>query len=291
MHQYLKSIGFSEIKTRKQLKELLSEVEQSFTSHKLIAVEDEVDFGEFKRSYGEDIGVSVCGFVYEDGTIEREFYFPYFAGSGITSYSDVIVDRRIEKEAYVGICEDVKVGISLIFHLQNAVEYMREKQLGNIPKNAISLTLSGIASSGKILLPIMKNEVQEKTKREEARNRMMLLSAAREGSQEAIESLTLDDIDTYSKVSRRLVKEDIFSIVETYFMPHGVECDQYSIMGEILSVHIIENLKTHELLYRMTLDVNELVFDVCVPMKNLLGEPEVGRRFKGDIWLQGQINC
>ena len=59
---------------------------------------------------------------------------------------------------------------------------------------------------------------------------MMLLSAARNGDQEAMESLTLDDIDTYSKVSKRLITEDIFTIVETYFMPYGVECDEYSIL-------------------------------------------------------------
>ena len=41
-------------------------------------------------------------------------------------------------------------------------------------------------------------------------NRMKLVNAAKSGDPVAIESLTLDDIDTYSKVSRRLVSEDIF---------------------------------------------------------------------------------
>ena len=54
--------------------------------------------------------------------------------------------------------------------------------------------------------------------------------------QSAIETLTLDDIDMYSQVSKRLANEDIFSIVDTYFMPYGIECDLYSIMGEILAV-------------------------------------------------------
>ena len=66
----------------------------------------------------------------------------------------------------------------------------------------------------------------------------MLLNAARNGDQTAIETLTLDDIDTYSKVTRRLMTEDVFSIVDTYFMPYGAECDMYSIMGEILAVRL-----------------------------------------------------
>ena len=105
-----------------------------------------------------------------------------------------------------------------------------------------------------------------------------------------MESLTLDDIDIYSKVSKRLVTEDVFSIVDTYFMPYGVECDRYSILGEILELHTIENEETREELYVMKLDVNELQFDVCVPVKEVLGEPAVGRRFKADMWLQGRIN-
>jgi len=30
--------------------------------------------------------------------------------------------------------------------------------------------------------------------------------------------------------------------------------------------------------------------DICVNAKDLLGKPEVGRRFKGVIWLQGNVD-
>ena len=40
----------------------------------------------------------------------------------------------------------------------------------------------------------------------------------------------------------------------------------------------------------MKLNVNEMQFDVCVPAEEVMGEPEIGRRFKGTIWLQGYIN-
>ena len=73
-------------------------------------------------------------------------------------------------------------------------------------------------------------------------------------------------------------------------MPYGVECDQYAILGVILELEKMQNWKTGKELYRMRLDVNELIFDLCVPVDQLLGEPEVGRRFKGNIWLQGRLN-
>lgn len=125
---------------------------------------------------------------------------------------------------------------------------------------------------------------------EASNNRKQLLNAARSGDQTAMESLTLDDIDTYSKVSRRLVSEDIFTIVDTYFMPYGVECDMYSILGEILAMRERKNSLTGEEVYQMKLNVNELQFDICVPKAQVLGEPQIGRRFKGTIWLQGMIN-
>ncbi|MDU7705872.1 MAG: DUF3881 family protein [Clostridium sp.] len=290
MHQYLKAIGFNNLKTKKDIKELLNQVETTFTHQTIVSYQNWADYCEFQKEYGQNVGITLCGELDEFENFDADYYFPYFEGSGVTTYADVIVEKRIEKEEYVGICEDPKVGISLIFHLQNGIEYMRERQLGIATELAVSVTFSGLALSGKILFPVKKSEDQVKNEKEASDNRKVLLNAARSGDQTAIETLTLDDIDTYSKVSRRLIHEDIFTIVDTYFMPYGVECDLYSIMGEILAVRKRENTLTKEPLYQMKLDVNELQFDVCVPAKEVMGEPEIGRRFKGTIWLQGYIN-
>ena len=290
MHQYLKAIGFNNLQTKKELKELLDQVENTFTHQTIVSYQNWADYCEFQKEYGQNVWITLCGELDEFENFDADYYFPYFEGSGVTTYADVIVEKRIEKEEYVGICEDPKVGISLIFHLQNGIEYMRERQLGFATELSTSVTFSGLALSGKILFPVKKSENQVKNEKEASDNRKLLLNAARSGDQTAIETLTLDDIDTYSKVSRRLINEDIFTIVDTYFMPYGVECDLYSIMGEILAVRKRENTLTKEPLYQMKLDVNELQFDVCVPAKEVMGEPEMGRRFKGTIWLQGYIN-
>lgn len=290
MHKYLKSIGYGEIKTRKELHTFLQSIEQDYTCHELVSLDEETDFCEYTKECGAGIGVSVCGDMDLKEEFHSQYYCPYFVGSGISSYADITVEKRMDREAFVGICEDVKVGVSLIFHIQNTVEYLKERQLSGENVKFGSVTLSGLCNCGTVLLPVLKSKETEKKRREESRNRMMLLSAARNGDQAAMESLTLDDIDIYSKVSKRLVKEDVFSIVDTYFMPYGVECDRYSILGEILDIHTIENQETQEELYVMKLDVNELEFDVCVPVHKVLGEPAKGRRFKGNIWLQGRIN-
>ena len=270
MHQYLKAIGFNNIHTRKDLKKLLSETEENFTHQTVVSYRQGEDFCEFQKEYGQGIGISVCGELTEDEKFERAYYFPYFTGSGITTYADITVERKIEKEQYVGLCEDAKVGISLIFTIQNGIEYMRERKAGFVEGVQTSVTFSWEKAASD--------------------NRRELMNAARNGDQTAIETLTLNDMDMYSKMSKRLKNEDVFTIVDTYFMPYGAECDIYSIMGEILAVRERINGATGVRLYQMKLSVNELQFDVCVPADEVMGQPEIGRRFKGVIWLQGYIN-
>lgn len=290
MHQYLRAIGFNNIHTRNDIKKLLKNVQKEFNQQTIVSYKPGEDFCELRKEYGQCIGITLCGEVDERERFYMDYYFPYFQGSGISTYAEIAIERRIEKEQYVGMCEDSRIGISVIFTVQNGIEYMREKQAGFTSDIPISVTLSGLALSGKVLLPVIKDERQLQTEREASDNRKMLMNAARNGDQTAIETLTLDDIDMYSQVSRRLINEDIFSIVDTYFMPYGVECDLYSIMGEILAVRRRKNEATDVELYQMKLNVNELQFDVCVPVREVMGEPEIGRRFKGTIWLQGYIN-
>ncbi len=290
MHQYLQAIGFNNIYNRKDLKKLLQNVETEFTHQTVVSYNPEEDFCEFQKEYGQCIGITLCGEMDENEVFDQAYYFPYFEGSGITTYADIVIEKKIEKEQYVGMCEDSKVGISLIFTVQNGVEYMRESQAGFTAGLTTSVTFSGLSLGGTILLPVVKNEKMMKNEQMASDNRQMLINAARNGDQSAIETLTLDDIDTYSQVSRRLANEDVFSIVDTYFMPYGVECDLYSIMGEILAVRTRQNTMTGVKLYQMKLNVNGLKFDICVPADSVMGEPEIGRRYKGTIWLQGYIN-
>ena len=105
-----------------------------------------------------------------------------------------------------------------------------------------------------------------------------------------MENLTMEDMDTYSMISERIVTDDVLTIVDTFFMPHGIECDQYKVMGEIVDFVNFKNILTGEELCQMTIECNDIQFDVCINREDLLGEPAVGRRFKGVIWLQGQLH-
>ena len=290
MHKYSKAIGFGGDISGSMMRKVEEEVRREFTSHERMILDEDTDYCEFRKILGERLELAMYGVMDLDENFEKEYSVPVFQGKGITTYADVIVEKKIDKEAYIGICEDARVDISLMFYLQNPMEYVRELQSGNLSKKKTSVTLAGLAYDGTVLFPVTKNEKDKKEQREQFRDRMMLVSAARKGDSEAIETLTLKDMDTYQKVSKRVVTEDIFSIIDTYFMPNGVECDLYSIMGEILDMDLVINEVTREKIMILTLDVNEMIFDVCIPKANILGEPAVGRRFRTNIWLQGKIN-
>ena len=288
MHSYLRTIGFSEYTNSKMIKEILEYAERNGEIRK-VTEDNEAVFGTIQKKFSESIGLYLFGEYNDDDEFELLYYYPYLYSDIITTRDIPNIEKKVSKEAYAGVCEDLKIDVSIIFYLQNIIDFKNELNTSFHRSSVEGVTFTGMSLNGKILLPIHKNDKQKKENIEATNKRRNLIAAARNGDEEAIESLTLEDIDTYSMVSRRIVNEDIFSIVETYFMPYGIECDMYSVLGDILDCRIEVNNYTKEKIYVLTLNCNDLIFDVCINEKDLLGEPVVGRRFKGSLWLQGKI--
>lgn len=298
MHKYMRSIGFKNLTNRKELQKLLTDViiegtERSYTSNgeDTLLAEFCRDFTEvIEGSKDNSIGIAVCGEFDNDDKFTYDYYFPYLRGTHLSSEEDISVERHAAQESYAGVCDDVRIGVSLIFYLQNMIPYVKAKNSNILPVRGTTLTLSALSTEGTIMMPINKTEKDLIRNQQMSTNRSQLLNAARRGDESAIESLTLEDMDTYTTISRRIQKEDVFSLVDTYFMPFGVECDQYSILGEIAECNLIKNTLTGEDIYLMAISCNDVVFDLCINKEDVYGEPAVGRRFKGSIWMQGYIN-
>ncbi len=291
MHRYLRAIGFSNLKSRLQVNNLLAYVIQNADEKKYTSTNDmDIMFAEYSMDFAENLGITVRGEFNEENQFVFDYYFPYSRGTQISSYEDISIERHAEKESYAGICDDIKVGVSLIFYLQNVISYLKIKNADRLPIKGTSLILSALSVDGTILLPLEKRESDLKKTKKESINRSKLIAAARNGDEDAMESLTLEDIDTYTNISKKILKQDVFTLVDTYFMPYGVECDQYSVLGEIIDYQFVENKMTKEEICQMTICCNDLYFDVSINKKDLLGEPKTGRRFKGIIWMQGHIN-
>ncbi|MCR5282052.1 MAG: DUF3881 family protein [Lachnospiraceae bacterium] len=292
MHKYLRAIGFSNFKNRVQVNDLLAYVVHHADERNFISLYDDSDmlFAEYLMEVAPGVGIGVRGEFSDDNQLTLSYYFPFCKGAQISSYEEVTIERHAEKESYAGVCDDVKLGVSLIFYLQNVITYLKTRSAKNGSEASSSLILGALSTEGRILLPLEKKESDKRKLKKESASRSKLMDAARNGDEDAMESLTLDDIDTYSSISRLVLKQDVLTLVDTYFMPYGVECDQYSILGEITSYEQFENSLSKEKIWLMTLCCNDLYFDVCINSADLVGEPQVGRRFKGVIWMQGQVN-
>ena len=286
MHKFLKSIGFSDFK-KKDLEIILNEIIARPQMVKVTKDSEGNEFAELSKEFATNVGITVRGNYLENDKFEMEYYYPYFYGTSLTTQEEVTVEKHSEKESYAGVCEDSNIGVTLIFYLQNIADYLSEKNRRPSGQKMYGAYLSGLSVDGSILLPIEK--FYEKANKCRYSERSQLVAQAREGNEEAIENLTLEDMDMYSILSRRVMNEDIFSIVSSTFMPYGIESDQYSILGEILDYTIVENSITKEHIYCMKIECNDLIFDVCINSKDLIGEPAVGRRFKGNIWMQGSV--
>ena len=296
MHRYLRSIGFSKIENREELQELINEVvektilrpdksdkenskkEKKYAFARDIAADENNHlYAELSLDFVHGAGICVRGEFDEKNSFLYEYYFPYLRGAHISSNEDITIERHAEKESYAGVCDEIKIGIAVIFYLQNMIPYKRLKALKRLPVQGTSLILSALSTDGTIMMPIIKNEYEKQRIKKASNERNQLIAQARMGDESAIESLTLEDMDTYTTISKKIHNADVFSLVDTYFMPYGVECDQYSLLGEITDCHTDKNRITDEEVVFMTIECNEITLELCINREDLYGEPAVGR--------------
>ena len=290
MHKYLRAVGFSKIKDRKELTNLITSSIQNAQNREYVTNNENVILAEFARDYADGIGIAVCGEFDDEDKFIYEYYYPYLIPSSVSTEEDLNVERHAATYSYAGVCNEPRIGVTLIFYLQNMVQYIKYENEDRFPIRGTTLSLSALSVRGQIMMPIAKTEEEKEVARKKNNYRNKLINNARRGDETAIESLTLEDMDLYTSLSKKIRKQDIYSLVDTYFMPYGVECDQYSVLGEILETKKVINHFTDEAVHIMKIDCNGLEFDVCINESDLLGEPAIGRRFKGNIWMQGVIN-
>ena len=276
--------------SRKEVKKILKLVLMSPTEKQYVTLQDDSSAVEYRKNFSDDFGIAVCGEFSDDADFDYEFYYPYFKGRYVSTNTEIDLERLTETESYAGVFDDTRVGISIIFRLKNRLDYQKILMNEDIKMVRKPVTLAGLADSGTVLLPIKKDKHQLLKGKKDTIERNRLIADARAGDETALETLTLKDIDMYSSISRKILTEDVFSLVDTYIMPYGLECDLYSVMGEILDIRTKENELSGEEVNILTLNCNDLVFEICINRKDIIGEPVKGRRFKGNIWLTGEID-
>ena len=128
MHKFLRAAGFSMYQKKKDIEKLLDLLETQPSVTKCVQIDEETNVCEMRTEIAPGIGLSIVGELNEEGDFEREFYFPYVECAQESSTAECSVQRHMEKETYAGMVDESCVGISLIFYVQNFLDY-REKVL------------------------------------------------------------------------------------------------------------------------------------------------------------------
>lgn len=288
MHKFLRSIGFSALLEDKDAEFYLQRAVHEKYRSSFVSYGNGQVVEQYQLPVAPSMGITVVGHRDAEGIFHRDYYFPYMRSYEGVETVEGSLERHAEKETYAGVMEDFTSGITLIYYLCNSLEahQLKRMQIKAVPKQVY---LTGLSVEGKILLPIEKKAEDEWVKRQHFVEQMKLFEAAKAGDQDALETLTETDMNLMSEVNERIEKEDLYSLVESTFMPTGVECDQYSILGEIVNIRVKSNVYTHENILDLKVRCMDAVFRVCINEKDLLGVPAIGRRFKGNVWMQGEV--
>ena len=288
MHKYLRTVGFRDLKNKKELKEILTDVVMTSSDRSFAQIDDDTRVAIMCKNISPSLGISVCGEFDEDGHFVFDYYFPYLRSFVKSVQEEISVERHSSQVSFAGVCEEVNFGVILIFYLQNFAGYLDAKKEGTLKNSYVSLT--GLSTNGRIIFPLEKSSMQRRIQKIYSEKRKTLMQDARKGVEAAIESLSMQDMGIYNTICKKIMESDVYSLVDTTFIPCGVESDHYAILGEILHVKEETNMYTNDKIYILTLNCNDIIMDVAINSEDLMGVPAVGRRFKGDIWLQGSIH-
>ena len=76
-HRFLRSIGFSGSKNRKDIKKILKLVLMSPTEKQYVTLPDDSIAVEYRKDFSDSFGIAVCGEFSDDADFDFQFYYPY----------------------------------------------------------------------------------------------------------------------------------------------------------------------------------------------------------------------
>lgn len=294
MHNYLRAAGFSEYNTEGIVYRF---IRNSVIKPEYLTARLDLGDGTVLLEYRQPVNAfaGICAAVLESSGefSEIQYYYPYFNGPEVSTNAVCTVEKHAMTDTYSGIIEEYNIGLSLIFFMSNPVRY-RIRALNDNTSEFRGTALTAFSNEATVLLPVVPqqdpldplnaNDVKSLFDAEDP------LVISEDGEPEFNEALLDADIDMYNQISERIESEDLYSLVEQSFMPCGVECDQYSVIGEILDYAEHVNELTEERLAFIKLSCNDVEFWMCIRRDDILGEPQTGRRLKCRIWLTGNVN-
>ena len=215
MHSFLRSIGFSNYTNKIYEEKMLNEIMHSNESKikKMASEEENIKYTELSLEIDENIGITINGQFDEEDRFHMDHYFPYLKSRVISTREELFIGKKSDSDSYTVLCEDLRFGVSLIFYLTNSIDYLKAgyKNRANV---FFPAKLAALASEGTILLPTKKSVQDIEESGKEISKRSQMICEAKNGNQEAIDQLTIQEIDIFASIGKRIKNEDVLTIVD-----------------------------------------------------------------------------
>lgn len=287
MEQYLSAVGFKEMVQKEEIDNIIQDVLNAPTEKYISNFGEDKIKVEYCKRFGNELGIIIRGELDANEEVKINSIIPYKKGNNLMEIREVDVMDYEDKDDFYVSFEDRKTGTPITFCLQNVIDYLDIDKEEDAYIDYVSLVAMSV--EGTVILPINKEDIDIMVEEEEEKWRASLLELAREGDEEAIQLLEIDADQNEEIFQMRFQNEDLLSILEGYFIPYGLEDEQYSLMGTIEAYSLEINSYTQEEVYILDLLCLNFRLEVCINKKDLIGVPSKGMRFKGICKVYGQV--
>lgn len=144
MHKFMRTVGFSMYQKKQDMAKLLKRLAKEAEMTGRLAEQEGSRFCELRTEVAPGMGVAMIGEMSPKGTFSREYYFPYVKNPDVSSEAECSIQRHTERETYAGLLDEYRVGISLIFYMENSMEY-RMRRSARQPVQPKGAALTGLA--------------------------------------------------------------------------------------------------------------------------------------------------
>ncbi|MEG0388989.1 MAG: DUF3881 family protein [Niameybacter sp.] len=296
MESPLNVVGFAKANMKHDVEEIIQGILNHPTKQRAIELAPKLIFAEYLRELAENTYLIVRVMIRKNENDNEEPDVTVYDCDALVKaeYNLQLQEVHVEKideddeedTDYYVVCEEKETSMEIVFVLQNTIEYLEGVRKG---ESIQEVNIVGVASEGTIILPIEKDEEEERIEKEERDKLRAIIQKMKDGDEEARELLEKEEKELDLQLKERLKEEDFLTVMSGYFMPATFEDAVYAILGDITKIKQRKNKLTDEVMYVLTLAVNDMPMEVVINAKELIGMPTIGMRFVGTCWVQGQV--
>lgn len=122
MNLYIRTIGFqyldADFEEEMIHAGILDSIEKGF-----VIKNTKLNRGAVIVRVSESTGLYIYGRFKGDEFI-YEYYFPFILGKTSCDNDEITIERHLDKESFAVVCDESKTGVTLIFYLQNVMDYL-----------------------------------------------------------------------------------------------------------------------------------------------------------------------